>query len=169
MERWIHIIVRFTDRMRIVIVCASSVSSSTCERVEKKKVEERDNSEFVTSNGHFLIIGRYFIFALLSFVENWTFLCACLVLIIFYSIFQSDSIEIIEIIALTRVYNVIFITCLSPFTFKKILLEGKMVSFINLTHVDTPYHRWTLFNVSCWLFIAFHALLARFFNGSDET
>lgn len=28
----------------------------------KKKAEERDNSEFVTSNGHFLIISRYFIF-----------------------------------------------------------------------------------------------------------
>lgn len=70
LERWIYIIVRFTDRMRIVIVCASSVSSSTCELRRQKKAEGRDNREFVTSNGHFLIIGRYFVFALLSFVEN---------------------------------------------------------------------------------------------------
>lgn len=63
--KWIYIIVRFTDRMRIVIVCevVSVLQFHLCEtRRQKKKAEERDNSEFVTSNGHFLIISRYFIF-----------------------------------------------------------------------------------------------------------
>lgn len=138
--------------------------------VDKKKPRD----EIIGNSSHRMaifslsVVISFLLFCLLLKIENSLWRAS------YYNCLFKFPIEfnqIIEIIAPTRVRTgVIFITCLSSFTFKKILLEGKMVSFINLTHVDTPYHRWTLFNVSCWLFIAFHALLARFFTAicSDE-